>query len=150
MRNLFLICSLIAISQAHIFAVPAPVAVTGSDPVKCLQIFYEIVAEAYKLIGAIKEGDHSATQKLFMDITIKLAQEYECLNKADLNDLLKTLMQVASQFQNDKKDCYLDHLQKASDKFRDGLFALFHGRFDEFNADVSKVVDILQDAIQNC
>ena len=150
MKTQIILLGLIAISQSHILLAPAPVAQTQTSNNDCMALLIAIAMEATELVTAIKQGDMAKAEALFMDLAQKVYQEYKCFTDNEIKDVLITAAQIVGDFKGDRRQCYIDHLKQAVGKFRDGLFALFHGRMEEFQRDMHQVTEILQDAKQNC
>ena len=150
MQTFVALFSLIAISQAHILTAPAPVTQEVKVKDNCLPLLIDIMVEIPKLVNAIKEGNINEAEALFLDLSKKMYQEYECLNGAEVKEVLKESIQTVLAIKNDRKDCYIEHLKQAVSKFRDGLFALFHGHLEEFQKDMQEIAAILKDAREKC
>ena len=150
MQTFVALFSLIAISQAQILTAPAPVSQEVKVNDSCSDLLLDIMLEVSKAVNAINDGNINEAKALFLDLSKKMYQEYECLNGAEMKKVLKESIQTVLAIKNDRKDCYVEHLKQAVSKFRDGLFALFHGHFEEFQKDMQEIAVILKDARQTC
>jgi hypothetical protein len=135
--SLVLLLSIVSVSQSSLQMI--------EDKKQCLAVLLFTGLSSYKVYQDIKNQNTDQAVMQALD-TLKLVYlDYKCFtqNTHELEFSLNT-------FKDDRKECFLQHFQKAIEELKDSMIDLLEFNFEQFASDFNLMVQTLQDALDNC